>query len=408
MKSLLLCALSAAALCSSTAAESRKWTDSASGRSMEAEFVSQTGAKVTVRLRDGKEIAIEKARLSKEDQEFLKTATPAPVGSTPSASGAAAKSVGFNEVKIDKKDWGRPSPPKDLKVTTVEFPGQVVTPHFYFAGTPKVKADVMDIYAESAERLWTQMTLFVPNIAELFKDKRMAIWLLENEDASVKFGSWVSSKMGSGSSYTWERSTICFVKFTEDYAAEQKFLDTGRTFRMDMKGNMRNLKWPERIHFIAGDIFRAYLDPVKNNEDYSLSLIELGFAYYLESEICGNITTEVTYGGVASVEGFRNGRAWPGTMKTLLKNPAVKPGIEKILKTEVTKAQPLDIGTAFSLLHWSLRDPGRSKAFNEMLATAINDTKSPDPAAFAKAYGFNTAEAFDAALVAYIKSDQFK
>jgi hypothetical protein len=43
-----------------------------------------------------------------------------------------------------------------------------------------------------------------------------------------------------------------------------------------------------------------------------------------------------------------------------------------------------------------------------MLATAIKDAKSPDPAAFAKAYGFDTPEAFDAALVAYMKSDQFK
>ena len=98
----------------------------------------------------------------------------------------------------------------------------------------------------------------------------------------------------------------------------------------------------------------------------------------------------------------------PATIKNLLKNPAVKPGITKILRTEVTKAQPMDIGATFALLHWSLRDPARSKAFNDMLAAAIKDTKAPDPATFAKAFGFDTPEAFDAALVAYMKSDQFK
>ncbi len=408
MKSLVLCALAAAVLCGPAAAEFRKWTDAASGRSMEAEFVSQTDAKVTVRLKDGKETTIEKTRLSKDDQDFLKTAKPAAAPVAAPATGAAARTIGFNDVKIDKKDWSRPVPPKDLKVTTVELPQQVVTPHFFLAGTPKVRPEIVDIYAESAERLWTQMTLFVPAIADLFKEKRMAIVLLENKDASVKFGSWVGNKMGSGSSYTWERSTIAFVNFSDEYAEEQKFLSSGRTFRMDMKGNMRNLKWPERIHFISGDIFRAYLDPVKSNGDYSLGLIELGFAYYLEGEICGNITTEVTYGGVASVEGFRNGRAWPATIKNLLKNPAVKPGIEKILKTEVSKAQPLMVGSTFALMHWTLRDPARTKAFNDMLAAAIKDAKSPDPAAFAKAYGYDTPEAFDAALVAYMKSDQFK
>ncbi len=408
MKSLVLCALAAAALCRPAAAETRKWTDAASGRSMEAEFVSQTDAKVTVRLKDGRETTIEKGRLSKADQDFLKSAKPAPAVAAAPSSGSSSKSIGFNGIKIDKKDWARPAPPKDLKVTTVELPGQVVTPRFFIAGTPKVRAEIIDIYAECAERLWAQMALYVPAIADLFKDKRMAIVLLENQEASVKFGSWVGNKMDRGSTFDWESSTISFINFSDEYAAEQKFLSSGRTFRTDMKGNMRNLKWPERIHFISGDIFREYLDPVKSNGDYSLGLIELGFAYYLEGEICGNITTEVTYGGVASVEGFRNGRAWPATIKNLLKNPAVKPGIEKILKTEVSKAQPMMVGATYALLHWTLHDPARTKSFNEMLAAAITDAKSPDPAAFAKAYGYDTPEAFDAALVAYMKSDQFK
>ena len=408
MKLLLLCALAARFLCSPASAEFRKWTDAGSGRSMEAEFVSQTDAKVTVRLKDGKEIAIEKARLSKVDQEFLKTEKLDPATATALVSGAAARPVGFNEVKINKHAWNRPAPPQDLKVTTVDFPVQVETPHFFLAGTPKVRTEFIDIYAESAERLWTQMTLFVPPIADMFKEKRMALWLIEDKDTNVKFGNWVAKNMQRGSTYTWDRSTICYVNFSEDYASSQKFLPSGRTFRMDMKGNMRNLKWPERIHFIAGDIFRMYLDPVKENGEFSLNLIELGFAYYLESEICGNIATEVTYGGGASVEGFSNGRAWPATMKNLLKNPAVKPGIEKILKTEVSKAQPLMVGTVFALLHWLLHDPARSRAFNELLAAAIKDTKAPDPAAFAKACGFDSAAAFDAALVAYMKSDQFK
>ena len=188
MKSLLLCAVAALALCRPASAEIRKWTDAASGRSMEADFVSQTNTKVTVRLKDGKETTIEKARLSKEDQDFLKTAKPAPAGAAAPSSGSSSKTIGFNEVKIDRKDWARPVPPKDLKVTTVELPGQVVTPHFFIAGTPKVRAEIMDIYAESAERLWAQMTLYVPAIADLFKDKRMAIVLLENQEAGVKFG----------------------------------------------------------------------------------------------------------------------------------------------------------------------------------------------------------------------------
>jgi hypothetical protein len=408
MKLSLACSLLAAALCATAMAESRKWTDAASGRSIDAEFVSQTDAKVTLRLKDGKEVALDKTRLSKADQEFLKTATAPAAPSVAATAGSASRAVNFDSVKIDKRAWTRPGSPKDLKVTTVDFPLQLETPHFFIAGTPKVKAEVMDVYAEAAERLWTHMVRDIPGIESLFKDKRMMVWLEESETAHNNFGKWVAKNTNRGFDFSWEEHTISYVTLTDEYAGSQKLLTASRAFRTDSKGNHRNLKWPPRIHFLAGDIFRMYLDEVERNEECMTGLMGLGYAYYLEGDVCGNITTEVSFGGGGSVEGFKNGRAWPATIKNLLKNPVVKPGIEKILKTDASKAEPMDIGSVFALMHWCLRDPVRNKAFNALLESAIKDKKTPTPAAFAKAMGFDSADAFDAALVAYMKSDQFK
>ena len=58
-------------------ADPRSWTD-VKGRKIEAEFVSQTADKVTLKLASGKDVTLLKTQLSAEDREFLKTASAAP------------------------------------------------------------------------------------------------------------------------------------------------------------------------------------------------------------------------------------------------------------------------------------------------------------------------------------------
>lgn len=404
----LVCPLVALAFTATAFAESREWTND-KGRKINADYVSQTATKVTVRLADGKEVVIEKAQLSKPDQEYLKTAgagTPVPTTASPGA--ASSRPTGFNEVKIDKKTWVRHTPPKDLKVSAVDFTQQLETPHFFIAGSPKVKPDVMDACGESCERLYVHLLKYIPAVGPLFEGKRLSVWLTENEATHDKFGDWLNKRDGVEIPYTWKRSNIVHITFDEAYANDLKFLKGARSFRTDGKENQRNVKWGNRIYFITSEIFNSILDEVKVNGDYSLGLLRLGLCYFIEGDVCGNITTEISFAGSGSVEGFKNGRAWPMAIKNLLKNPNVKPGLEKLLKTDMTKAEPMDVGTAYGFYHWCFRDPARNAAFNTLLTTCVTDKKPPVPADFAKIFGFASVEAFDAAFVAYLKSDAFK
>ncbi|BCU77770.1 SHD1 domain-containing protein [Luteolibacter sp. LG18] len=64
----------------------RKWTDT-TGRSFEGSYVSATDAKVTIKRADGKVFEVERARLSKDDQDYLATAAKsAPATSAPTAA----------------------------------------------------------------------------------------------------------------------------------------------------------------------------------------------------------------------------------------------------------------------------------------------------------------------------------
>jgi uncharacterized protein (TIGR03067 family) len=61
--------------------QARTWTDAASGRTIEAEFVRVEGEEVVVRLQNGSVTKIAISRLSATDQEFVKKSAP----STPSS-----------------------------------------------------------------------------------------------------------------------------------------------------------------------------------------------------------------------------------------------------------------------------------------------------------------------------------
>lgn len=61
--------------------QARTWTDAASGRTIEAEFVRVEGEEVVVRMQNGSVTKIAISRLSADDQEFVKK----PATSTPSS-----------------------------------------------------------------------------------------------------------------------------------------------------------------------------------------------------------------------------------------------------------------------------------------------------------------------------------
>jgi len=72
--------------------QARTWTDAASGRTIEAEFVRVEGEEVVVRMQNGSVTKIAISRLSATDQEFVKkSATPTPTSGTDKKAASSDK-----------------------------------------------------------------------------------------------------------------------------------------------------------------------------------------------------------------------------------------------------------------------------------------------------------------------------
>ena len=402
----LYACLSAGAFFSPAAAlaEMRKWTDT-KGASVEADFVKQDDASVTVKLKNGKEVPIPKARLSPPDLEFLKSV--AADSKAPAADGAAAppaKDVSFDKVKIDKRAWSRKV--ENLGISSVDLAVQLQTEHFHIAGTTKIKQDLVDAYGEALERLYTHLTRDLPGMAALFKDRRMLIYLTDDKKShEALLNSLSNMDFNQG-----KISNIAYVRPDATYQEAHKVLGHARVFFAgENTGKQRNLKWEQRIHFVVTDLFSEYTGNLRSEEDYSFTLLDLSLSYYFEYDISGNIETTVSFGFFGNnVEGFKNGRAWGAAVKNLLKSPANRPGLEKLLKTEGAKSEPIDIGSGFGLAQWIFRNPARLASFNALLETAKKEGKVPTPQAFAKAMGFESVEAFDKEWTAFLNSPEFK
>ena len=159
-KKLLLIFTSLALLVTNPAqASPRVWKDSASGRTLTAEFVELTANSVRVRRPDGRIIAIPLSRLAAEDITFARAASEsagALANDWPSWRGPGRD--GHSSDKGILRKWPTGGP--DL-VWTFEDCGRgysspsVVGDRLYFTGSRKGKAEIICVDAGSGEEEWS-------------------------------------------------------------------------------------------------------------------------------------------------------------------------------------------------------------------------------------------------------------
>lgn len=402
---------------STATADSRTWTDT-TGRTLQGKLVRQEPAKVWVERPDGSQVPIDKSRLSPADLEFLKSqpvsaATTPPAASSAAPAGARPKpgqSV-FKSARIDRAAWVTSA--ETFDAGGAAFTQRLETPHYLILATAKVKPDLLAAYAEAGERVFADCVNDLPSLATLLKDKRMAIFLVDSDLEHKAFGAWLANRSNLG--FNWDNHTIASVPVPEETASSLKVLEAAREFRTDKNSStaQRSLVWPNRLHFLAGDLLYNYMEeipagePAADGTRRSFSTIRLGYAFYKEWQIAGRIDTAVSVGGTV-VEGFQNGRRWADAVRKVLKNPAGKPSLEKLLTTRSTEAQPIDIASAFGMMQFLNADPARFKGFDSMLQGARESKATPTAEVIAKAAGFDSPAAFDTAWIAFMSSDAFR
>lgn len=400
------------------AAEPRTWTDTG-GRTLQGTLVRQEESSVWVQRADGREVAIEKKRLSAADLEYLKSqpasaaarpATAGPAGSGGSGTVKPGQSI-FKSMKLDKGAWK--SSTEEFHTGGVAFTQRLETPHFLIFATAKIKPDVIAAYAEAGERAFGDCVNDLPGIAGAFKDQRMALWLVDSDPDHKALGDWLRNR--GSFNLSWEQHIIAGVTLPEETSTELKAHPTSREFRTDKQSStqQRSPVWPNRLHFLFNDMLDVYLDDIPASEraadgsSRSFNILRLGYSFYKEWQIAGKIDTEVSVGGTV-VEGFQNGRRWADAVRKVLKNPAGRPSLDELLTTRTNASQPIDVACAFGMMQFFNADPKRFKAFDSLLVQSRETKTMPTTEAIAKALGYESPAAFDTAWVAFMMSDAFK
>jgi len=396
-------------------AEVRTWTDTG-GRTLQGMLVRQEESSIWVQRADGREVAIEKKRLSTADLEYLKsqpaTASirPATAGQAGSAAAKPGQSI-FKSMKLDKAAWKSSS--EEFHAGGVAFTQRLETPHFLILATAKIKPDLMAAYAEAGERAFADCANDLPGVANAFKDRRQALWLVDSDPDHKALGDWLRNR--GSFNLSWEGHTIASAPLSEETSNELKVSRTSREFRTDKYSStqQRSPVWPNRLHFLFNDLLYVYTSdieasaPAADGSSRSFNILRLGYSFYKEWQVAGKIDTEVSVGGTV-VEGFQNGRRWADAVRKVLKNPAGRPSLDDLLATRANSAQPIDVACAFGMMQFLNADPKRFKAFDLLLVQARESKAMPSTEAIAKALGYDSPAAFDAAWVAFMMSDAFK
>lgn len=389
-----------------SAQESRTWTDT-KGRTLTGVFVRQDDSTVWVKRDDGKEIPIPKKSLSAGDLKQLESIG----GGGSGGGGEAGAAVGrFATVKVDPSKWAPRT--GGFGIGSLTYPASLETEHFIVAGAEKTRPALMLAYADAAERLWADIATDLPSLTEVFKGRKMPIILVDGEKEAAAFASWHEKHAEDSPTVRPESmldtSTIAPFSLDPKFAAEAGLSTTGRLFRLDSKKAEHNRKtWPERIHFLSGDLFRQVMGRPKDNGSFNLGMVVLSFSYQREELICGRIESEIFFGGDSEVEGFKNGRNWAGATKKLLKGGA-NPDIKSYLESSAAKAEPRDLGFGLGLMRFIHDDPARNAGWGKMLDKVRKEEKCPTDEEFTKAIGFDSPQALNAAWKEYMLSDKFQ
>lgn len=379
-------------------AETRKWTN-VDGRIIEADYVRSQDKSIVLKLKDGREMPVELAKLSTADQEFVKTQGPG----TP----AVKKGAGFSEVVLDKKAWLLRPQPETYGITGVVFSQQLETPHFLITAGAKVKPELVQVYAETCERLYSHIVRDLPGLDEKFNNRKMAVWLASDREEHLLLKECLRK---IGCTATYSDSYIASVSLSQDLIVKKWLKEGSRSFDTGWETSaQRNLLWPERIHFLASTMLDEYGHSEHHQKNRRFVMFNLSYCYFLESVISGKIESKVTFGSsMANVEGFKNPRGWATAVKRIIGTTPLKPSLRRFMNLEPGEAEPIDVGAGYGLMQFIFNDPTRRAAVNSLLDSARKAGEPSNAEEFAKAMGAESPEAFDLLWIEFLKSDRFK
>jgi len=413
-----------------SAAEPRTWI-SLDGRTLEAELVRRLGTEVELRDTDGRVFKVALTALSFGDQDYVNEFAPEDTSkSLPPLGTSGAKPKLPNpakEAKLDTKSYV-----KEAGFFPVNNHNYLVceTPHFKVLYQKPV--DPLDV-AELAERLWLDTAFFHSSFAQKWKDRKLAIMIVNDEQAYEYVGSWFADMVEEAGNKenaskiraTWPRSGAGTISLPATMADQNGVLSRMRVFRAfepssdptsSSKSRPSFIKgvWvPFRTHCLASDMLQIQAGGLSGIGTEGAYAIFTGHAYYKEILLTGKSETVLlravgTRNDVTDVGGFKDVRNWASELKKRVRKGDAKTSLPSLFQQDAENADEIATVLAYSFARFLQSSQENLAAFNRLCERISTSNQIPEPAEIAKFYGLENAEALEKAWGAYIQSPEFR
>lgn len=411
-----------------SAAEPRTWI-SLDGRLLEAELVRRTGPEVELRDTEGRTFRLPLTSLSFGDQDYVNEFAPEDKSKTLAPLGG-----GNQKPKI-------PNPAKDAKIETKGYKKDAgkfpVNNHVYsVCETPHFKIlyikpmDPVDV-AELAERLWLDTAFFHSTFAQKWKDRKMAVMLVNDQLAYNYVGEWYADLIketgnidaANKTRATWPRSAAGTVSLPANMADENGVFTRMRVFRAFEPGESASDKsrpnlikgvWiPFRTHCLASDMLDIQAGGISDIGAQGEFAIFSGHAYFKEILLTGKSETSLlravgTNNDVSDVGGFKDARSWAGELKRQVKKGDIKVDLKSLFGHNRDSAKTETTVLAYSFARFLQSSQEKLASFNKLCERISTSNQIPEPDDIAQFYGLENGAALEKAWSDYILGGEFR
>ena len=398
------------------AADLRVWT-SRQGSTIEAQLTGMDGDSAVLLTDEPKEIKIKIADLSLADRQHLVEYADQPATILTSVE----MGVPEKDARIDKKRFKRLDQQLTFDEDTELSFDLMETDHFLVATAGRARPNAV---AEIAERLWVGMAFQHMNFRRDWGDKKMVIFLIEDEGLYAAMGKWYVSylrKLGherpaDQASQVWDLVSGSGCLVPADVQERYNAFAQARVLRIreTSSGDFKKVFGPFPTHTIASTLLAKQMGGQSDISPNGYFALLTGHAYYKEIQLAGRSGTSMIsaddYEGdeIAESRGFADGTSWAKTLRKLVKKDEVKLDFNQMLSWGSSALTPEQLVVMYSFAYFMNSDAERVSQLAEMVRRIESNSQVPAAIEIAKIFGFETVEDLQVGWKEFVLSRNFK
>jgi hypothetical protein len=395
-------------------AETRTWT-SRKGSNIDAQLLRVDGEGVVLLTPESREIKLKVEDLSLADRQYLIEYG----GAAPEVVAGGDLGEPENEVRIDSKTFNRLEEPLLLGGPT-ELSFELLESEHFLIASSGIRAQAI---AETAERMWHGMAFEHMNFRKDWGDRRVMIFLVDDEDVYDSLGKWYENHLRAVNAdgdmikqieATWSEIGSTRIALPGDLLEERNLQDGAIVFNIKEERNFKKPMSPFAVHVLAGDLLSRQMGGVSDFGANGYFAIRTGFAFFKEIHLTGKTETNLIdvegsyFDEITKKSGFNDGKSWAKTLRSLVKREDVEPDFVKMLSWQSRDLDPEKLVLIYSFATYCNSTPERLSGFANMIRRVESSNQIPEPIEFARLMGFESVEALEKDWIGFVTSTAFK